>query len=57
MPVKAYVLQDFGKSEQETLDLVLDRTVSSIETIIKEVLILDVTLQRERVVILEIVKG
>lgn len=36
MPTKAHVLQDFGKNEQETLDLMLDRTVSAVETIVRE---------------------
>lgn len=36
MPVKAYVLQDFGKQDAETVDLMLDQTVSAVETIIKE---------------------
>ncbi|MEM8858348.1 MAG: aminoacyl-tRNA hydrolase [Chloroflexota bacterium] len=35
MPVKAYVLQDFGKQDQDVLDLMLDRTVSAIETMIQ----------------------
>ena len=36
MPVKAYVLQDFGKNDRDTLDLILDRTVSAVETIVKD---------------------
>lgn len=36
MPVKAYVLQDFGKKDDEVVDLILDRTASAIETIVKE---------------------
>ncbi len=36
MPVKAYVLQDFGKNEQKTVDLILDRTVSAVETIVRD---------------------
>ncbi|MEM9774782.1 MAG: aminoacyl-tRNA hydrolase [Chloroflexota bacterium] len=36
MPVKAYVLQDFGKKDQDVLDLMLDRTVSAIETLIQK---------------------
>lgn len=35
MPVKAYVLQDFGKKDQGVLDLMLDRTVSAVETVIQ----------------------
>ncbi|MFK7802331.1 MAG: aminoacyl-tRNA hydrolase [Anaerolineae bacterium] len=36
MPVKAHVLQDFGKQDGETVDLMLARTTSAIETIVKE---------------------
>ncbi len=36
MPVKAYVLQDFGKNEQETLEMILDRSVSAVETIVRD---------------------
>ena len=36
MPVKAYVLQDFGKKDGEIVDIMLDRTASAIEMIIRE---------------------
>ena len=36
MPVKAYVLQDFGKDELEIVERMLDQTVKAIETIIRD---------------------
>lgn len=36
MPVKAYVLQDFGRKEIETVEQMLERTVQAIETMIKQ---------------------
>lgn len=36
MPVKAHVLQDFGRKELETVEQMLERTIQAIETIIKQ---------------------
>lgn len=36
MPVKAYVLQDFGKNELETVEMMLDQTVRAVETMMKD---------------------
>lgn len=36
MPVKAHVLQDFGKQDVEVADLMLERTTSAIETLVRD---------------------
>ncbi|MFT5196222.1 MAG: PTH1 family peptidyl-tRNA hydrolase [Cellvibrionaceae bacterium] len=36
MPVIAHVLQDFSKQDVEIVDLMLDRTISAIETIVRD---------------------
>ena len=36
MPVKAYVLQDFGKDELETVEMMLDQTVRAVETMMTD---------------------